>query len=82
MPKQHAKREAERRLKQHAVMFGKGTINFYKRRQVKAEKQNHLQKCISSGSASFLGAACARVKQHANVKWNGSPSSMGTAAYD
>ena len=78
------KSEAERWLKQHAMVFGRGTFSFCRIRRVKAEKQNQLQKCMlpQLGFCFILGAACARVKQHAKVKWNGSPSSMGTEAYD
>ena len=50
--------------------------------KLKLKKQNHLHQCmlLQLGSASLLRLA--RVKQHAKVKWNGSPSSMGTEAYD
>ena len=77
-------REAERWLKQHAMVFGRGSVAFAEEGKSKLKRKITCISacCFSSGSASFLGAACARVKQHAKVKWNGSLSSMSTEAYE
>ena len=41
-----------------------------------------ISACCFSSDLLHFWVRLARVKQHAKVKWNGSPSSMGTEAYD
>ena len=64
--------------------FGKDTVSFGRRRQVQAYQQNQLQKCmlLHLGFCFISGCCLCTPKQNAKVKWNGSPSSMGTEAYD
>ena len=65
--------EAERLLEQHAAVFARGTTSFGRREQVKAEKQNHLQKCMPLQLGfCFIFGCCLRACKAARkseVKW-------------
>ena len=66
------------------MLLVRGTVCFRRKRQAKQKSKvtSKTACCFRLGSASVLGAAWARVKQHAKVKWHDSPSSMGTDTYD
>ena len=74
------KSDSERKPKQH--VWVRGTVCFGKKRQVTQKNTLYSRwHALQVGSASVLGA-WARMKQHAQVKWHDSPSSMGTDTHD